>query len=59
MNYITPTTAAQIKNVSLATVNQAIESKRIHKTMIDGTPYILTNRAFENWKPGVKKLEEK
>ncbi|KKL05928.1 hypothetical protein LCGC14_2601120 [marine sediment metagenome] len=55
MNYLKVTNAAKIKGVSRAAVTQAVASGKIHQKMIDGTPYILENRAFEVWNPGVKK----
>ena len=55
MNYLKVTNAAKIKDVSRAAVNQAVVAGKIHSKEIDGTPYILINRAFENWKPGVKR----
>ncbi len=55
MNLLPINAAAKLKGASLATTNQAVVSGKIHKKEIDGTPYILINRAFENWKPGGKK----
>lgn len=54
MDYLKVTNAAKIKGVSRAAVTQAVASGKIHSKEIDGTPYILINRAFENWKPGAK-----
>ncbi len=54
MDYLKVTNAAKKKNVSRAAVTQAVASKKIFQKMIDGTPHILENRAFEVWKPGKK-----
>ena len=59
MNYISITYASKLKHVSRTAVTQAVAAGKIHQHEIKGTPHILENRAFENWKPGVKKLEEK
>lgn len=53
--YIKASNAAKIKGVSRGCVIYAVDAKRISSAVIDGTPYILNNRAFEVWNPGVKK----
>jgi predicted DNA-binding protein (UPF0251 family) len=57
LNYLKVTNAAKKKGVSRAAVTQAVAAGKIHQKLIDGTPYILENRAFENWKPGKKEGE--
>ena len=55
LNSITITSAAKLKGVSRGAVTQAVAANKIHQTMINDVPHILQNRAFEVWKPGVKK----
>ena len=55
INYISITCAARIKGVSRSAVTQAVVYGKIFQEMIKDVPHILQNRAFENWKPGVKK----